>query len=491
MGDARAILAVAAPLFAGAAILLWRRVPPRLATYAAAGVSFAMAALLLSDVRAGAGQAPEARILAIAPGLALALRVDALGLTFGLLASGLFAVSAFYSSGYARAMQLRSERRYFACYAIAVGAALGVAFARDVLTFFVFYEALTFSTYPLVAHEESERAVRAGRVYLAYTVTGGLLLLGAAAWTYAAARTLDFAPGGFLAGRAGAGETVGLFALYMLGCGVKAAIMPLHAWLPEAMVAPTPVSALLHSVAVVKAGVFGCLRALGYVVGPEALAGTGAPAALAGMCLATIVAASLLAIGQDHLKRRLAYSTVAHLSYVVLGAALLSPQGMAGAVLHLANHGIAKIALFFCAGAIHAGAHVENVSELRGLGRRMPWTFGAFAVASLALVGAPGLCGFTGKLLIARGALEAGNAVALGGVLLGSLLAAAYLLPILRIAFFASGGPPVRAPLLLVAPAAVAAALAVVFGAWPAAIGVQYDLAARAAAAVFGGGGGP
>ncbi len=486
--------AVGIPFVAAALILA---APARWAeawSYAAALATATFAVLLLGPVRGGA--APELDVLPIVPGLSLLFRVDALGLTFGLLASGLWIVTTLYSSGYVRGDRLKNRPRYFAAFAASIGAAMGIAFAGNLLTFFLFYEALTVATYPLVVHKETPEAFAAGRRYLLYVLGGGLPLLVAIAWTWTATGTLDFRPGGFLHGQASPQALSGLFALFMLGVGVKSAVMPLHTWLPAAMVAPTPVSALLHAVAVVKAGVFGAMRVIAYVFGPESLEGLEAPHVLAALCLATIAIGSLIALRQDNLKRRLAYSTIVHLSYIVLGAALTTPLGLVGSMMHMVNHGLAKITLFFCAGAIYATTHKENVSELRGLGRRMPWTFGAFTVASLGLMGLPGLCGFVGKLFLARGAIEAGNVFALVVMLGASLLTAGYLLPIVRIAFFpcpdAPGGEPLRreaAPAMLI-PLVAAAVLVILFGLAPAIIDVQYGLAADVAGRVFGAAGG-
>ncbi|MBI4564718.1 MAG: monovalent cation/H+ antiporter subunit D family protein [Planctomycetes bacterium] len=485
--DPRVLGAMAAPFAAAAAIYLGRRRGAEAWTYAAAGVSLALALALLPAVRAGV--APEVRLMGLLPGVDLFFRVDPLGLTFALLAAGLWVVTSVYSSGYVRAMGLENRRRYFACFAASIGCALGVAFAGNVLTFLVFYEGLTLATYPLVAHKETDAALAGARRYLAYALTGGLALTAAAAWTWMLAGTLDFVPGGFLPPRLAGGALAGLFALYAIGYGVKAAVMPLHAWLPGAMVAPTPVSALLHAVAVVKAGVFGCLRMVQYVFGPDTLSSSAAPAVLIAACGVTVVAGSIAALRQDNLKRRLAYSTVVHLSLIVLGAALLAPHGTVGAMLHMVNHGFAKITLFFCAGAIYASTHAETVSRLGGLGRHMPWTFAAFTVASLALVGFPGLCGFVGKLILARGAIEASQMVPLAILLGGSLFTAAYLLPIVRAAYFdpAPNDAVREAPGLMVGPLVATSALVVVFGALPAVINLQYELAARAAAQIFGG----
>jgi len=274
---------------------------------------------------------------------------------------------------------------------------------------------------------------------------------------------------------------------------VKAAIMPAHAWLPAAMVAPTPVSALLHAVAVVKAGVFCCLRVLGFVFGPESLSHFSGTNIVLVFCATTIVAGSILALRQDHLKSRLAYSTVVHLSYIVLGAALMTPLATTGAILHMVNHGLTKITLFFCAGAIYGTTHLDRISQMRGLGRRMPWTFGMFAVASLSLTGIPGLCGFVSKLYLARGAIEAEAYVYLAVMIGASVLTAAYLLPVVWTGFFGKPEPggeadkKGEASLAMVLPLIITAFLTLVFGMFPGAIGSQLALAREVAQQVFGG----
>jgi multicomponent Na+:H+ antiporter subunit D len=490
-------VAVGAPFLAALLILT---TAPRLAEawgYAAAALTAGSTLLLAPMVRAG--ESVELVLVALVPGLDLLLRVDALGLMFGLLASLLWIVTGIYSGGYARATALRNRPRYFAAFAASIGAAMGVAFAGNVLTFFLFYEALTLATYPLVVHSESEEAFAAGRRYLLFSLGGGIAFLTATVWAWQLTGTLDFAPGGFL-DQASPGTAAVLFVLFVTGVAVKSAVMPLHAWLPAAMVAPTPVSALLHAVAVVKAGVFGMIRVLAFVFGPASLAGFAGPQVLAALAMATIVVGSLIAIRQDNLKRRLAYSTVVHLSYIVLGVALVSPFGTLGSALHMVNHGLAKITLFFCAGAIYATTKRTEVSQLAGLGHRMPWTFAAFTVGSLGLIGIPGMSGFISKFFLARGAIEAGDMVALAVMLGASLLTATYLLPIVRIAFFpgtralggrGTGAPRARRrearPALLV-PLLVTAALVILFGLVPPAFGVQYELAAEMAARVFGGG---
>jgi multicomponent Na+:H+ antiporter subunit D len=489
-------VAVAAPFVAA---LLTLATAPRWAElwgHVAAVVTAVATLLLVPTIRAGA--AAELVVVPLVPGLDLLLRVDGLGLVFGLLASLLWVVTGVYSGGYARATALRSRPRYFAAFAASIGAAMGVAFAGNVLTFFLFYEALTLATYPLVVHTESEEAFAAGRRYLLFSLGGGLALLTGAVWAWQVTGTLDFTAGGFLDQVSGPTLAV-LFVLFVAGVSVKAAVMPLHAWLPAAMVAPTPVSALLHAVAVVKAGVFATMRVLGFVFGPASLAGFAGPQVLAALAMITIVIGSLIAVRQDNLKRRLAYSTVVHLSYIVLGAALVSPFGSVGATLHMVNHGLAKITLFFCAGAIYATTKRTEVSQLGGLGHRMPWTFTAFTIGSLGLIGIPGMSGFVSKFFLARGAIEAGDFVALGVMLGASLLTATYLLPIVRVAFFPGtaalggrrrGAPRARRrearPALLV-PLLITAVLVIIFGVVPPAFGVQYDLAADIAARIFGG----
>jgi multicomponent Na+:H+ antiporter subunit D len=489
-------LAVAAPLAAAVLIMLTSRALAEVWGYAAAVVAAASTALLLPLVRAG--NVAELVVMQLAPGVELVFRVDELGLTFALLASMLWIVTGVYSGGYARADNLKHRQRYFASFAASVGAAIALAFAGNLLTFFLFYELLTLATYPLVVHKETEKAFAAGRRYLLFALGSGLALLTAIAWTWQLSGSLDFVPGGFLQGAASPAALSILFLLFIVGVAVKSGIMPLHAWLPAAMVAPTPVSALLHAVAVVKAGVFGTMRVTGFVFGPETLAGITGPRVLAAFATATIVIGSLIALRQDNLKRRLAYSTIVHLSYIVLGAALLAPYGMLGSVMHMVNHGLAKITLFFCAGAIYVTTHKENISEMHGLGRQMPWTFGAFTVGSLALVGLPGLSGFIGKFFLARGAIEAGDMVALGVMLGASLLTASYLFPVVRVAFFpgprpqdgAADAPQARreAPMAMLVPLLVTAVLVAVFGVVPQVIGVQHELAEAVAAGVFGGG---
>ncbi|MBM61839.1 MAG: cation:proton antiporter [Acidobacteria bacterium] len=436
------------------------------------------------------GHVIESTLWSLAPDINLSLRVDPLGFLFALVASTLWIVTSCYSIGYVRGTREKHQTRYFASFACCLTATIGIAFSANLLTFLLFFELLTLTTYPLVIHKETKAALSAGRKYLAYTLPAGLTLFGAICWTATTAGNLDFVAGGFLSTKHGTAETLQLiFLLFMIGVGVKAGVMPLHSWLPSAMAAPTPVSALLHAVAVVKAGAFGVLRVTGYVFGPELLRDIGAWTALAWFAGITLTMASLLAIRQDNLKRRLAYSTIAHLSYTVLGAALLSPWSWTGASLHLVFHATLKITLFFCAGAIYVNTHIENISDMAGIGRRMPVTMAAFAVASLGLVGFPGINGFASKWSLALGSLEAGQGVFLGLLVLSGVLNASYFLPIIHAAFFKTNPAFDRvaeASPWLVAPLVITATISIVWGIAPNLGAHAVDLAMLIATSVTG-----
>jgi multicomponent Na+:H+ antiporter subunit D len=379
------------------------------------------------------------------PGIALAFRVEPLGMLFALVASGLWIVNSLYSIGYMRGNRESNQTRYYVCFALALASTMGIAFAANLFTLFVFYEALTLVTYPLVTHHGTQEAVRAGRLYLAMLVgTSIAFLLVAIVWTWYLAGTVEFTPGGILGNEASNAVVGLLLALYVFGIG-KAAVMPVHRWLPAAMVAPTPVSALLHAVAVVKAGAFAVVKVVVYVFGVDAIAGLKSVDWLPFFAGFTIIAASIVALRSDNLKRRLAYSTVSQLSYVVLAAALLTPLSVVGAALHIATHALGKITLFFCAGAIYTAAHKTEVSQLAGIGRRMPWTMAAFTVGALSLIGVPPTAGFVSKWFIISGALQAGHHLAVAVFIASTLLNAAYFLPIVHAAFFRRGADEAQA----------------------------------------------
>jgi len=370
------------------------------------------------------------------PGLGLGFEVEPLGLLFGLVASGLWILTSLYGFGYMRGHHEKNQTRFFTCFALAISAALGIAFAGDLVTLFLFYEILTFSTFPLVTHAGTEAAVKAGRLYLGILVsTSVLFLLLAILWTSTLADGLGFRPGGILEGRIEGGQATLLLLLFSNGIG-KAALMPFHRWLPAAMVAPTPVSALLHAVAVVKAGVFSVLKVAVYVFGFDLLSTGGVSNLVAWIAAITILAASIRALTLDGFKPRLAYSTISQLSYIVLGAMLATGTAAMGAGLHILMHAIGKITLFFVAGAVYVVAHKDKVSQLDGLGRKMPFTFGAFCVASFSIIGLPPLGGAWSKWFLVTGAFEAGH-FWLGTVfMVSSLLSIGYLMPIVVRAFF-------------------------------------------------------
>ncbi len=401
------------------------------------------------------GETPRLFVAQIAEGLAIEFAVTPLGAIFGLVASGLWILAALYSVGYMRGNHEKHQTRFAAFYAVAVHAAMAVAWSGNLLVLFIFYEILTFSTYPLVTHKESAVARNAGRLYMSILVgTSVILLLPAVVWVWFNTGTLDFRPGGYLEGQVDPTMVPILLGLFAFGVG-KAALMPIHRWLPAAMVAPTPVSALLHAVAVVKAGVFTILTVVVYVFGIDFLAKTGASQWLIWLTAYTILASSVVAISKDDIKARLAYSTISQLSYIVLGAALASQMAVQGAALHIVMHAAGKITLFFCAGAIYVQAHLTRVSDLDGQGREMPWVFAAFFVGALSIIGIPPLGGSWSKFLLMAGAADAGYIAILAVLGLSSLLNVYYLLEPLSRAFFREKIKSVevkRHPLVVVPP---------------------------------------
>jgi len=406
-------------------------------TLIAAGLLFATVAALTLD--SWGGDPISTAPWPILPGVELRLAIEPLGLLFGAVASLLWIVNSIYSIGYMRANREPRQTSFYVCFAASLAATMGIAFAANLATLFLFYEMLTLATYPLVVHKHNAEAIRAGRIYLAMLLGSSLVLfLSAVVWVYLLTGTGDFVSGGIVARVADAPTTGVLLALFVFGIG-KAAVMPIHRWLPAAMVAPTPVSALLHAVAVVKAGVFSVLKVVVYVLGVDHLAEVGIGSWLVAVAGFTVLAASVIALFQNNLKRRLAYSTVSQLSYVVLAAGLLAPLSTVGAALHIAAHAFGKITLFFAAGAIYTAAHKTEVSELDGIGRRMPLTMAAFAVGAFSMIGLPPTAGFISKWYILAAAAEGGHSIVLAVLLLSTLLNAAYLLPPVYVAFFREG----------------------------------------------------
>ncbi|MFW6093919.1 MAG: monovalent cation/H+ antiporter subunit D family protein [Pseudomonadota bacterium] len=370
------------------------------------------------------------------PGVRLAFEVEPLGMLFAGVASLLWIVNSLYSIGYMRGNGESHQTRFYVCFAISIAAAVGIAFAGNLFTLFLCYEVLTLATYPLVAHKGDSDTVASARVYLGILLTTSIgLFLPAIIWTYLAAGTLDFEPGGIVADTV-SGPALGLLlGLFVFGVG-KAAVMPVHRWLPAAMVAPTPVSALLHAVAVVKAGVFTLVKVIVYVLGVDHLFSQPSSDWLLYVAAFTVVAASVVALRQDNLKRLLAYSTIGQLSYVVLAAAVLKPLSEIGAAVHIVAHAFGKITLFFAAGAIYTASKKSEIHQLDGIARRMPWTMAAFAIAALSMVGVPPTAGFVSKWYMLAGAFEDDNYVAIFTIVASTLLNTAYFLPIIYAAWF-------------------------------------------------------
>ena len=397
-------------------------------------ISWATSALFLLSVwgLAGpviAGAGISQKVWEILPGLAIAFTIEPLGLLFALLASTLWILATPYAIGYMRHGGYRHLARFFACYAIALGAAAGIAFADNLLTLFLFYEILSVSTYPLVAHEGSEKARRGARTYLALLLATSIgFWLPAMIWTWTVAGSMQFTAGGIMAGQVEPSVGALLLILFLFGTG-KAALMPFHRWLPSAMVAPTPVSALLHAVAVVKAGVFVVLKLALYLFGLDYLKTLWSTDVMLYVAAFTMLAASLVAMQQDNLKARLAYSTVSQLSYIVIGAMLASPLAAIGGGMHMLMHGFGKITLFFCAGAIYLASKKTRISELDGLARRMPITMSAFFIGAVCVIGLPPTGGLWSKWQLVSGAVDAGHGLIVAAYLFSTLLNIAYLLP--------------------------------------------------------------
>lgn len=407
-------------------------------TVVSAIVTFAIILSMLPWIRQGGML--EYDLVTVLPGLEIALRVDALGMVFALTASFLWLITSFYtigymSSHYAEDYAGRSVDRFFAFFLIAMASAIGTAFASNLFTLYIFYEILTLCTYPLVAYDKTEEALYGARKYLIHLLgTSLLFFLPAIFLTYYYTGTLDFSTSGILAGTAPDAVLIITFILFIAGIA-KAALMPFHAWLPAAMVAPTPVSALLHAVAVVKAGVFTVIRVVLFIFGVDLLKGLSLGYYLAYFAAFTIIVASLIALRQDNLKRRLAYSTVSQLSYTILGVALLTPSAVTGSVLHLVIHAFGKITLFFAAGAIYVVSGKTEISQMNGIGKKMPITMAAFTIGALSMISIPPAAGFLSKWYLTMGAVEADQLALVAVLALSSLLNAAYFLPIVYRAF--------------------------------------------------------
>jgi multicomponent Na+:H+ antiporter subunit D len=467
-------------LIAPLGILLARRNPNLRegVSFLAGLLTFLAMLSLVPDVLAG--RLNTYTLFTLLPGITVSFAVDGLSILFGLVASFLWMLATCYNIGYMRTLKEHAQTRYFFCFAVAIFGAVGLAFSSNIFTLYLFYEVITVCTYPLVFHHQDEEAEIGARKYLIYLMgTSKLFLLPAMVLTYVLAGTLDMNMTDMLTGMfpaevvaANPGLVITTYVLFIAGLA-KAAIMPFHNWLPSAMVAPTPVSALLHAVAVVKAGVFAISRVILSIFGVENmdLLYLGLPTAY--LVSFTILMASIIALSKNNLKAMLAYSTVGQLSYVIVGVAMLSPLAVSGGLIHIANHAFSKITLFFCAGAIYVAAHKKEISEMSGLGRAMPFTFGAFAIGALSMIGVPPVAGFVTKWYLLLGSMEAEQLGILLVLITSTLLNVGYFAPVVIKAFFgktpegANYSRIQEAPLTMVVPLLIAATISVVIGIYP------------------------
>jgi len=494
------LLAILCPAIAAPLILLSKRHPNIREGWTLAA-SIAMFSLILSMApKILEGELIELILFqSIFENIYVGFKVDAFGLIFAITASSLWILVSLYSVGYMRALKEHAQTRYYFFFCLAIFGAVGVALSANLLTMFILYEILTVSTYPLVIHDQTPEALSAGHKYLAYLLTSGVFFLFGVMAVYYLTGTTDFTPGGISAlGLASQLIVVVVFFSFLLGF-MKSAWMPFHSWLPSAMVAPTPVSSLLHAVAVVKAGVFGIVRIVCYIYGVDLMHELGLWLVLACIAGFTMIVASFFAIAQDNLKRRLAYSTISQLSYIILGAAMVTESGIKGAMLHIPFHGYMKITLFLCAGAIMVATGKKNVSEMAGLGKIMPVTMLAFSIAAIGMSGIPPVCGFISKLYLCFGAWALDPTpyamIFLSVILISSLLDIIYFFPIIYTAFFEEpdggigGGGDVKineAPLFMLIPLSITAIFSIIFFFYPNAFYIL-DLVKMAAVDIFGG----
>lgn len=372
--------------------------------------------------------------------LSISFRIDGMTMIFAGLVAVLWPLATLYSFEYMK--HEGHERYFFMFYTMTYGVTLGIAFAEDLLTLYFFYELLTLVTVPLVVHTLSREAILASRKYLYYSLGGAAFAFIGLIFIMTYGSSLDFTYGGVLDPSRIGGKTDVLLLVYVFaffGFGVKAAVCPFNSWLPQAGVAPTPVTALLHAVAVVKSGAFAIIRLTYYCYGTEFLLGSWAQTVVMVVVIFTIVYGCSRAVKETHLKRRLAYSTISNLSYILFGAVMMTPLGLVGALSHMVFHAFMKICSFFCAGAVMYKTGKSYVHELTGMGRKMPKVFGIFTIASLALMGVPGLAGFVSKFNLAKAAVMSDNwltYVGIAALLLSALLTAIYMLSIVVRAFF-------------------------------------------------------
>ncbi len=469
----RPLLAVLVSAVATLLIIYSGRNPNRreLWTFIAGAIKFLIVASMFPLILSG--REIIFTVFHILPGVELAFRVDAMGLLFATSASVLWLVTSVYTIGYMRSLKEHAQTRFFACFALALSAAMGIAFAANLFTLFFFYEMLSVVTYPLVVHTETNEAWESGKKYAIYLMgTAAVFFLPAMLLTYVMTGTLEFSQAGLFSSDMNPGLLVTIYILFVAGLA-KAGIMPFHNWLPAAMVAPTPVSALLHAVAVVNAGAFSVMRIILYVFGVDMMHELNLGMATAAVVSVTILTASVYAFTRDNLKARLAYSTVSQLSYMILGVAMLTPSGMIGGAIHVVIHAVSKITLFFCAGSIYVASGRTCISQLNGIGKRMPYTMAAFAIGAFSIIGMPFLAGFVTKWYLVVGSIQAGSMAILAVILVNAILDMGYFVPVLYRAFFVAPDEPEEmekvneAPRLVVAPLLVTAAGVIILGIYP------------------------
>jgi multicomponent Na+:H+ antiporter subunit D len=396
-------------------------------------------------------------------------RIDKLSILFSLLVATLWIFTTFYAMEYMK--HEGKEKRFFVFFLATLGVTMGIAFSGNLITLYAFYEFLTLSTFPLVIHTDSKEALKSGKKYLIYSFVGATLVLLGMILLFSITKDTTFNAHGILSALTNDNRNIYLisYASMFLGFGVKAALVPFHSWLPAAMVAPTPVSALLHAVAVVKSGIFAIIRMSYFIFGAEIIKQLHVNVFLSILIALSILMGSFLALHQENLKKRLAYSTISQLGYVLLGIVLLNEDAFVGSLLHLINHAVIKIVLFFCVGAIMYTTHKTDISQIRGIGKQMPITMGCFAIASISLIGIPPTNGFVSKWYLAQGGLTSGKMIFPAILLFSALLTALYLLPVIKEAFFKKGENTIvkEAPIKMLIPIVMITILVVLLGLFP------------------------
>tara|TARA_A100001015_G_scaffold168237_1_gene187021 strand:- start:6141 stop:7589 length:1449 start_codon:yes stop_codon:yes gene_type:complete len=420
--------------------------------------AFSLFAVVLNLFNASKINGEIVNLVQIFPGVSVAFFYDHLSVVFAFVASSLWIITTLYSIGYMRGNKEQNQTRFFICFALALSATMGVAFSANLFTLYIFYELLSVSTYALVGHHQTNEAKMGARKYLIYLFGGSIgLVLPAMIIIYQITGTLDFNYSGIIQYDSNINMLIALLLMCLYGFG-KAGLMPLHAWLPGAMVAPTPVSSLLHAVAVVKVGVFSIIRVITGIFGYSLLNNTSLNELICYIAAFTVITASLIALYQDSIKRRLAFSTIGQLAYIIMGVGLASSLGFTGGVLHIVMHAFGKITLFFCAGAIYVATKKKYVSQLDGIGKQMPFTMIAFFIGAMSVTGLPPTGGFVSKWMMLLGALDSNMVIIMIVYLVSSFLNACYFFPIIYRAFFKDAGPEEKikgikeAPLFCVIP---------------------------------------